>query len=246
MKLACLIAAAALAAAPLAAAPALAQSPAAISAALASPGRPAADKEQDARRHAAEIIAFAGAKPGDKVADIYAGGGYFTRAFASVVGPTGKVYAAFSRTSPAAEALAATPGYSNIAVIAKPWAEFAAPEPLDIVFNSQFYHDLYNPQYGGAGGAPAHNKAVLAALKPGGVLLIIDHSGPAGTGLRDVATTHRIDEEAAKRDIVAAGFVYEGAVQILRNAADDRTNNVFDPAIRGKTDQFVLKFRKPR
>lgn len=246
MKLACLILAAAVAAAPLAAAPALAQSPAAIASALGSPARPAGDKEQDARRRAAEIIAFAGAKPGDKVADIYAGGGYFTRAFASVVGPTGKVYAAFSRESAASQALAATPGYANIAVIAKPWAEFAAPEPLDIVFNSQFYHDLYNPQYGGPGGAPAHNKAVFDALKPGGVLLIIDHAGPAGTGLRDVATTHRIDEEAARRDIAAAGFVYEGSIGVLRNPQDARTANVFDPAIRGKTDQFVLKFRKPR
>lgn len=241
MRLRHLLAAAVL----LAGGPALAQAPEAIARALAAPDRPAADRDQDARRRAAEILAFAEVQPGDRVADIYAGGGYFTRAFAKAVGPGGKVYAVFSRESPQAQALTGAPGFANVAVIARPWAEFAAPEPLDLVFNSQFYHDLYNPQYGGAGGAPAHNRAVFAALKPGGVYLIVDHAAPDGTGTRDHATTHRIDEAAVKRDVAAAGFVFEGSSPILRNPQDDRTANVFDPSIRGRTDQFVLKFRKP-
>jgi predicted methyltransferase len=228
-----------------ASAPAFAQAPAAIVQALASTDRPAADREQDARRKAAEILAFAEVQPGDKVADIYAGGGYFTRAFAKAVGPTGKVYAVFSRETPQAQALTTAPGFSNVALIVRPWNAFAAPEPLDLVFNSQFYHDLYNPQYGGEGGAAAHNRAVFAALKPGGVYLIVDHAAETGSGLRDHATTHRIDEEAVKRDITAAGFVFEGSSPVLRNPQDARTTNVFDPSIRGRTDQLVLKFRKP-
>lgn len=238
MILARLLAAAAIATA----APAAAQVPAAIIQALAAPERPAADKELDARRKAAEILAFAEVQPGDKVADIFAGGGYFTRAFARVVGPTGKAYAVYGRESPASQQVASAP---DIAAIIKPFGEFAAPEPLDLVFNSQFYHDLYNPEYGGPGGAPAHNKAVFNALKPGGVYLIIDHAGRPGTGVTEHNTIHRIDEEAVKRDITAAGFVYEGASEVLRNPQDARTANVFDPSIRGRTDQMVLKFRKP-
>jgi len=218
---------------------------AAAAAALANPGRPAEDRAADARRKAAEILAFAEVRPGGKVADVYPGGGYFTRVFAAAVGPQGKVYGVFNSVSDQATALTRDPAFRNIALVTGPWAEMKPPEPLDLIFVSQFYHDLYNPKYGGPAGAPGFNKAAFAALKPGGVYLIVDHAAPAGTGLRDHATTHRIDEEAVKRDIVAAGFVYEGSSPVLRNPDDARTANVFDPSIRGRTDQFVLKFRKP-
>ena len=120
-----------------------------------------------------------------------------------------------------------------------------APEPLDVVFNSQFYHDEHNPAFGGPDIARI-NKAVFDALKPGGVYIVIDHSAPAGTGVRDIATTHRIDEAAAKAELTAAGFKLEAESQILRNPADERTLNVFNPAVRGKTDQFMLRLRKPK
>lgn len=227
------------------AAPSAAPSPAQVQAALANPGRSAEDKANDARRKAAELIAFAEVQPGDKVADIFPGGGYFTRVFAAAVGPQGKVYGVFSRPSDQATALTRNPAFQNVALVTGPWAEMKPPEPLDLIFISQFYHDLYNPEYGGPGGAPGFNKAAFAALKPGGVYLVVDHAAPAGTGTSAHNTTHRIDEEAVKRDITAAGFVYEGSSPVLRNPGDARTANVFDPAIRGKTDQFVLKFRKP-
>jgi predicted methyltransferase len=120
---------------------------------------------------------------------------------------------------------------------------------LDVIFNSQFYHDLYNPEYGAAGGGQAGvdrvNKAMFDALKPGGVLIIIDHAGRPGTGSAEFNTLHRIEESAAKSAILKAGFVLAGESQVLRNPADPKTANVFDASIRGKTDQFVLKFRKP-
>jgi len=223
----------------------------AVSSALDDAARPAADKARDAERKAAEVLAFSEVKPGDKVADIYPGGGYFTRLFAASVGANGKVYmfvpaqVVDSRAKPVDSANAVKAGYQNVEVLVQKTAEFKPPEKLDIVFSSQFYHDMYSPTYGGAPIA-AINKAVFDALKPGGLYVIVDHSAPDGSGLRDVGTTHRIDEAAAKKDLTAAGFQLVGESQMLRNPEDKRDINVFQPAIRGKTDQFVLKFRKPR
>jgi predicted methyltransferase len=93
---------------------------------------------------------------------------------------------------------------------------------------------------------PAFNKAVFAALKPGGVYVILDHADGAGTGLTGTQSRHRIDIEKVKADMKAAGFTLDSESKILANAADDHTKNVFDPSIRGKTDQFLLKFRKPK
>jgi predicted methyltransferase len=126
---------------------------------------------------------------------------------------------------------------------------FTPPDgPVDIVWTAQNYHDLYNPM-GPSAGPPdllPINKGIFAALKPGGVYLIVDHSAPAGSGTADTKTLHRIDEAVVRRDVEAAGFVFEGASDVLRNPADPRTALVFDPSIKGKTDQFVLKFRKPK
>ena len=222
----------------------------AIAAALADPARPAEDKAKDEGRKAAEILAFSGVKAGDKVADVYPGGGYFTRIFAAAVGPKGVVYMFVpaqlesSRGKPVDGAKALAAGYKNVQVLVQPTADFKPAEKLDVVFNSQFYHDEYNPTYGGPDIGKV-NKAVFDTLKPGGLYIVIDHSAPAGAGITTIATTHRIEESAAKSALQAAGFQLVSESQMLRNPDDKRDLNVFQPAIRGKTDQFVLRFKKP-
>jgi predicted methyltransferase len=227
--------------------PALAQIPDYIVKAVADPGR-AQDAKNDDRRKAAEIVAFCGAKPGDKVLELIPGGGYFTRVFSKVVGSRGSVYAVqpveYDEKADKIEALAKDKDYGNIALLMQPAAKLTAPQPVDIVFTSQNYHD-YPDKFMGPTDPAILNAAVFAVLKPGGVYVIVDHSAEPGSGLRDTDTLHRIDEVAVKQQVVAAGFEYVGESDVLRNKSDDRTTNVFSPAIRGRTDQFVYKFRKP-
>lgn len=222
-----------------------------IRAAVADASRPAADKERDAARHPAELLAFAGVKPGQKIGDYMPGGGYFTRIFARTVGPTGKVYAIFPQFMAdfdkadvaKIEAITAEPGYGAVAFSTSQNDSFSAPEPLDLVWTSQNYHDL---QFGMSHDQiVAMDKTIFAALKPGGVFLVIDHVAAPGTGWSVARTLHRIDPEAIKADMAAAGFRLEAESDVLRNPADPHTATVFDPSIRGKTDQAVLKFRKP-
>ncbi len=224
--------------------------PPAIAAALADPARPQADRARDADRKAAQVAAFAGVKPGDKVADVFPGGGYFTRVFSRIVGPGGRVYGVVRQASKSSDALASDPAFPNIAIAAQPWDQFNPPEKLDVIFNSQFFHDLYNPEYGATGGGPEGvarvDKAVFDALKPGGVYVVIDHAGRPGTGFSEFDTLHRIDEPMVIKALTDAGFRLEAESDILRNPADPRTAAVTDPSIRGKTDQFMLRFRKPR
>jgi predicted methyltransferase len=226
--------------------------PADIARALSDPSRPAKDRELDAQRKAAEVVAFSGLKPGDKVADVFPGSGYYTRIFAKVVGPKGRVYSVVPTEAAAKpykplepiKALAAEPAYANVEPLVQPMKAFDPPAKLDVVFISQFYHDMHNADYGGPDIVPV-NASVFKALKPGGVYLIIDHSAP-GTGLSATSTLHRIDEAAVKKEVEAAGFVLEGESDVLHNPADPHTANVFNPSIRGHTDQFMLKFRKPK
>jgi predicted methyltransferase len=224
--------------------------PPAVMAALADPARPAADLAKDDTRKAAQVATFAEVKPGDKVADVLPGSGYFSRIFAKIVGPEGRVYGVVSATSKESDALGSDPAFPNIKILAQPWALFDPPEKLDVVFISQFFHDLYNPKYGSAGGGPEgvakFNKAVFDALKPGGVYVVIDHSGRPGTGYSEMGTLHRIEESEVKKMVADAGFVLEAESDALRNPADTRAVAVFDPSIRGKTDQFMLRFRKPK
>jgi predicted methyltransferase len=224
--------------------------PAVIAAALADSARPADDKAKDDNRKAAEVALFAQVKPGDKVADVLPGGGYFTKIFAKIVGPEGRVYGVVSQPSKTSEALGSDPAFPNIKIAAQPWEQFNPTEKLDVVFISQFFHDLYNAKYGAAGGGPEgvakFNKAIFDALKPGGVYIIIDHSGRPGTGYGEIGTLHRIDEPEVKKMVTEAGFVLEAESEALRNPADTRAVAVFDPSIRGKTDQFMLRFRKPK
>ncbi|MEE3627005.1 methyltransferase [Nitrospirillum sp. BR 11752] len=224
----------------------------AITAAVADASRPQADKDRDADRKPAEMLAFAGVKPGDKVVDFMPGAGYFTRLFAKAVGPKGRVYSLLpgeiaSRSQKAVDgqkALAEDKAYGNIVPLVEPAAALSLPEKVDVVWTSQNYHDVH--AFMGAETAAAVNKAVFNALKPGGVYIVLDHAAEAGSGLRDANTLHRIDPETVKKEVEAAGFVLDGQDDALRNTADNHTLKVFDPALRGHTDQFVFKFRKPK
>ena len=212
----------------------------------------AADAQVDARRHIAEIVAFAQVKPGDKVLELIPGAGYFTRVFSKVAGPSGHVYAVWPKPyddeshpdSDRMRQLAKQPGFGNISVAIQPATNLTAPEPLDVVFTSQNYHD-YPDKFMGRVDPSVLDKDVYAALKPGGLFVIVDHVAQAGSGMRDTDTLHRIDPAIVRKQVEAAGFVFDGESDVLRNPADNHTLKVFDEAIRGHTDQFVYRFRKP-
>lgn len=218
--------------------------PALAQVAAVDPGRPAADKAQDVNRKPGMMVKFARIKRGDTVVEILPGEGYFTRIFSNAVGPKGKVYATELRDPAGAKAIAAEPGRGNVEAYAGKAGDIAPAGVADVVWTSRNYHDLKGPKVP-ADTADQVNKAAFAALKPGGYYVVLDHSAAAGSGLRDVDTLHRIDAETVKAEVLAAGFVFEGASPMLVNKADAHTLPVFDDAIKGKTDQFVLRFKKP-
>jgi predicted methyltransferase len=228
--------------------------PAPVSAALADPARPAEQTAHDAERHPGEVLAFAGVGPGDRVADFMSGGAYFTRLFSRVVGDGGRVYAflpqeqlehcAPSETA-GTRAIEGDAHYANVTILRGPVNRFSAPEPLDLIWTSLNFHDLYD-SFMGPAKVPEVVAALYRALKPGGVLVIVDHVAQPGSGIRDTETLHRIDPEVIIRTVRDAGFVLEAHSDLLRNAHDSHELVVFDPAIRGRTDQVLLKFRKPR
>jgi predicted methyltransferase len=227
--------------------------PAAVTAAVANTARPDADRARDADRKPAEVIAFAGIKPGDKVGDLLPGGGYFTRLFSGVVGAKGVVYALppvraanapANAPDPAAavKAIAADPKFANVKVGAFDTAA-KLPEPMDVMWTSLNYHDLQNRPNADL---KAFNKWVYDSLKPGGIFIVIDHAAAAGAGKSVTSTLHRIEPAFVKDEVQAAGFKFVGESDVLRNPADDHVTPNRDSAVRGKTDQFVFKFRKPK
>jgi predicted methyltransferase len=231
--------------------PVAASIPPNIAAALSDPSRPAADMVRDNDRRPGDVLAFAGVRPGAKVADLIPGGGYFTRILSKAVGPRGRVFAyvpdeltKLAKREPAVNAIARDPAYPNVTVVLNTLPNFATPEKLDLVFTAQNYHDMHD-KFMGPANLSVVNRQVFKALKPGGVYLVIDHAADAGSGLRDTETLHRIDPAVVKAEVTAAGFIFEGESRVLRNPSDPRKANVYDAGIRGKTDQFVYKFRKP-
>lgn len=221
--------------------------PAGVTAALADPAR-ADQKGDDERRQAAAVVAFSGAKPGDVVVDYLPGQGYWTRIFSGVVGPKGKVYAAWPAAS--ATRSAATVAALNARGLANVTAEVqatnlpTAPVPVDVFWTVQNYHDIPNPDRGEPA-LRAFNQAVFKLLKKGGTFVVIDHADAPGSGLTGTSTRHRIDPAAVRAQVQAAGFRYVGESKVLRNPADNHTLGIRDPSLRGHTDQFVYKFRKP-
>jgi predicted methyltransferase len=214
-------------------------------------GRPAADVARDPLRHPSALLAFADLKPGEAVADLMPGGGYFTRLFSRVVGPQGHVYAIVPaelaqvapKTLVMAQSMAADPALSNVKVLSMPIAQFAAPARLDLVWTSDNYHDVYG--FFGSDKAAAMDRAIFAALKPGGMFVVIDHVAAGDARAAAPATLHRIDPAVVRSQVVAAGFVPAGESDVLHRPEDDHSKKVFDPAVRGRTDQFVYRFRKP-
>ena len=210
------------------------------------------DAEADARRHAAQLAAFAHIKPGDTVVDLIPGSGYFTRIFSRIVGDRGHVYAIWPNeyakedgdNVTLTQALAKDPHYSNVTVLLQPGASFSVPVKADVVWTSQNYHD-YPDKFMGLIDPKVLNTAVFGALKPGGAYVIVDHVAAAGSGMRDTDTLHRIDPQTVKDQVTAAGFKLDAETDVLRNAADDHSKKVFDDSIRGRTDQFGYRFVKP-
>lgn len=225
-----------------------------ISAVLANPARSAADKERDARDKPAQVLALANFRRGQTVADVLAGGGYYSEILSGIVGPNGQVL------------LVNNPGYDNFGkkgyterlannrlpnvrhVVGPSDALGLGDDTLDGAVIVMSYHDLYwvdEKEGWPKVDAGQFLDQVVRALKPGGVLLVVDHSARQGTGSADAQTMHRIDEQFAIADFRKHGLEWEAAIPVLRNPGDDRSKNVFDPAIRGKTDRFVHLYRKP-
>ncbi len=225
--------------------------PAYITAAIAAPERPAADSAQDVNRKPGAVLAFSGVKPGWKVVDLMPGSGYYTRLFSAVVGSKGKVYALqpaeMDKAAPNLQnlkGLAATPAYGNVTVLLQPAAAISLPEPVDMVWTSQNYHDLHDP-FMGSQDMLHFDKTVFDALKPGGLFLVLDHAAPAGSGLTDTDTLHRIDPAAVKAELAKAGFEFVGESPALQNPADDGSKSIYDKSLRGKTNRFIYLFRRP-
>ena len=215
--------------------------------ALAAPERSQENKARDAARKPIESVQFFGIKTGQTAIDMVAVGGWFTEVLSAAVGPTGKVYSQnppFLVNADAEKALIARLG--NVQAVHDQLAQALPAGSLDAAVTAMNLHDIYNGYAGQAGGEqPAVDflKAIYGALKPGGVLGVIDHVGVAG---KDNAMLHRMLPQQARDAITKAGFTIEAESNLLANPADDHSKGVFDPAIMGHTDQFMFRARKPR
>ena len=234
----------------LAASAAAAAVPAEIASAVADPSRPKDDVAADAIREPAATLAFAGVRPGMTVVELFPGGGYFTRMLSDVVGAKGHVLgvenAGWKGAVKADQDMLAGGGLKNVALDVEPFGQLKLPpRGADLFWITQNYHDLKIAKYGQVDLA-AFNRQVFDALKPGGVYFILDHEAPAGVTTAQIAELHRIEKATVIREVTAAGFRLAGEGKFLNRPADDHSKSIFDPAIRGKTDQYALKFVKPR
>jgi len=222
--------------------------PANIAAAVASTERPDFDKARDADRKPAEMLAFAGVKPGMKIVELAPGQGYYTRILSLAVGQLGKVTGISGRPLNAVNEWAQT--HSQVVTMddAKPGTiPVQSIEKFDLVWTTMNYHDFKNGKTADGGeAAAAYNAAAFEVLKPGGAYLVSDHDTAKGAGATVTSTLHRIEAATVIKEVEAAGFKLEAQSNILRHPTDDHTVRVVESGIRGKTDQFVLLFRKPK
>lgn len=229
----------------LAAAPmAVAAPPASFAAAVADPIRPPEDVARDADRKPGELMAFAGVRKGMKIAELAPGGGYFTRLLTGAVGPDGHVYAIAGKPSASLQDLAGK--RSNLTIVTAAPGTIPVPGKVDLVWTTLNYHDFKNNKLPGGDAAQSYDAQAFKALKPGGIFLIVDHEAAAGAGATETSTLHRIEDTVVRREVEAAGFKLDAESNLLRHPADDHTAKVQETGIRGKTDQFILRFRKPR
>lgn len=232
---------------------------AALQAAIADPSRPDSERQRDPNRKPAEVIRFAGIKPGDQVGELMPGRGYFTHIFCKLVGNGGHVYTLkIARTvqvdvpppdigapsAPAAAPAGLPTGQpcTNVSADEQPPSAARFPGGLDVVWTSENYHDLHNKTFG-AIDMTRFNRMIYEALKPGGVFVVEDHAAAAGSGARDTETIHRIDADLVKREVLSAGFVFDGSSDVLHNPDDAHTDIVFK--LGGRSDKFLLRFRRP-
>jgi predicted methyltransferase len=211
--------------------------------------RPAADMARDVDRKPFDTLAFANIPLGARIAERIPGGGYYTRLLRAATGPDGHIYALSSppradRPNPLA-ALLADVHFANVTALPLAVTERALglPQPVDVVWTSQNYHDLRNNL--DSAGMKDFNRRVFEALGRGGIYIVIDHASAPGRGASDSRTLHRIDPETVKAEVIAAGFKLAATSDVLRNPADPHTASSSDASIRGKTDQFIFKFVKP-
>jgi predicted methyltransferase len=225
---------------------AMAAMPDYVTKAVADSTRPKTDTDRDAIRLPAETIAFAGVKPGMIVAELFPGGGYFTRPLSDVVGPKGKIYGIENAKwdDGSDKKVAAEPGHANVSIQIVKFGEFDLPQKVDLFWITQNYHDLHIAKYGQVDMA-AFNKHVFASLKPHGIYFILDHQANSGMTEEQIAKLHRIEKAQVIREVTAAGFKLVGEGDALHRAGDDHTKTIFDKAIQGHTDQYMLKFEKP-
>ncbi len=219
-----------------------------IASAIADSARPKEERDSDAPRDPADTLTFAGVRPGMVVGELFPGGGYFTRLLSDVVGPTGRIHglenAGWTDAVKADQQLITEPGHRNVTLDVEAFGQFKLPEKIDLFWITQNYHDLHIAKYGVVDMA-AFNRHVFASLKPGGVYFILDHQANPNTTEGQIAALHRIEKAQVIAEVTAAGFRLVDEGKFLNRPGDDHGKSIFDPAIRGHTDQYALKFVRP-
>ena len=221
-----------------------AAAPANIKRAVESPARPAEQRARDADRKPAETLMLAEIAEGERVVELAAFGHYWTNMLVEAVGSSGQVYMVdmpWTDRFGGEAARAFDTAHANATYTQANYNQMQLPTNVDAVLMVQFYHDLTRDSVDTAD----MNQKILAALKPGGIYLVIDHNAEAGSGWRDASTLHRIDPATIKSEVTAAGFELVQDSPLLANPADDRKQSMRAEGLRGKTDQAVLVFRKP-
>jgi len=222
-----------------------------LAALLADSDRSPADRRRDLTSRPAEVLNFAGLNADMKVLDLLSGDGYYSEIIAGVVGPNGHVYMHNNQGYIGLQLKAIRRLRDGRLPNVEPFVReigdiMLASNSVDLVLMNLVYHDLYYENNGWEVSADQVFQMIARVLKPEGVLLVVDHDAPRGSGSAFAPTLHRIEANYAITDIAARGLVFDASTSILYNPADDRSVSVFDPAIRGATSRFVLRFYKPR